>query len=65
VILQTLNNFKLRDQLCFCDQSGLRFLFSTPHPAPSLLRRIGLVEETLAAKLEAVAKLAGKFLLEA
>ena len=38
---------------------------SPPHPTPSLLRRIGLVEKTLTPKLDMIAKFTGKFLLEA
>jgi len=37
---------------------------SPPHPTPSLLRRIGLVEKTLSPKLDMIAKFTGKFLLE-
>jgi hypothetical protein len=47
-----------------CDRVGLRPPISPPHPTPSLLRRIRLVEKTLTTKLDMIAKFAGKFLLE-
>ena len=46
------------------DRAGLRPPCAPPHPTPSPLRRIGLVEKTLTPKLNMIAKFTGKFLLE-
>jgi hypothetical protein len=50
--------------LCARDRAGLRLPGSLPHPAPSRFNRSGQIKETLASKLDIIAKLAGKFLLE-